>query len=300
MPGKRKNVLDHAEPRDVPLHIQTACLWEVTARKVGNVHRYADFSSTSYLDFALSAAAIARPLDRAMYGWPFGLVLKEAVMETRRVCGQNTNLGILLLLLPLLYCDENHYAIPRLVAKLDMGATRDIFEAIRLASPGGLGDAPEADVKDEPTVTIQQAMKLAADRDLIARQYTNGYADVFDFGVPAFLEAFTKFGCIEAAVIDCQLRWLAAFPDSLIARKNGPELANQVREWAGQVLSLGGLDTPEGRTAGVQLDRFLRADGNQRNPGTTADLVTACLFVALRDDKVKPCDPFRWDASDWL
>jgi triphosphoribosyl-dephospho-CoA synthetase len=29
------------------------------------------------------------------------------------------------------------------------------------------------------------------------------------------------------------------------------------------------------------LDADLRGDGNARNPGTTADLVTAVLFVAL-------------------
>ena len=300
MASKRKFIQDHAEPKDVQLHIQTACLWEATARKVGNVHRYADFAGTTYLDFALSAAAIAKPLDRAMYGWPFGRVLLDAVTETRRVCGQNTNLGILLLLLPLLYCDENHYAIPRLIAKLDLDATTDVFEAIRLAHPGGLGDAAEQDVRHEPTVPLLEAMKLAADRDRIAKQYATGFADVFEFGVPAFSAAFAKFGRVEPAVIECQLKWLAEFPDSLIARKNGDAVAEDVRRRAIDVLTLGGLDTSAGRRAGVALDAHLRADGHKLNPGTTADLVTACLFVALRDDKVKPADPFRWDAADWL
>ncbi len=68
------------------------------------------------------------------------------------------------------------------------------FRAIRKVNPGGLGESPEQDVKSEPTVTLLEAMKLAADRDMIARQYANGYADVFDFGVPAFLAAFEKFG----------------------------------------------------------------------------------------------------------
>ena len=61
------------------------------------------------------------------------------------------------------------------------------MKAIRIANPGGLGNVPEQDVRNEPTVTLLEAMKLAADRDLIARQYANGFADVFDFGVPAFL-----------------------------------------------------------------------------------------------------------------
>ncbi len=300
MTTRRRQSDEPAEPRDVILHVQTACLWEATARKVGNVHRYADFEGTTHLDFALSAAAIADPLSRALHGWPFGLVLKDAVIATRAACGQNTNLGILLLLLPLLYCDSNHYAIPRFLAKLDLGATKDVFEAIRLAAPGGLGDAPKADVKAEPTITILEAMKLAADRDLIARQYANGYRELFEFGVPAFLDAFAKFGRIEPAVIECQLRWLAAFPDSLIARKKGLAVAEDIQRRANAVLDLGGLDTPEGLAAGIALDTHLRTDGNALNPGTTADLVTACLFVALRDGKVKPSDPFRWNVSEWL
>jgi len=143
-------------------------------------------------------------------------------------------------------------------------------------------------------------MKLAADRDMVARQYANGFADVFDFGVPTFLDALNRFGCIEAAVIDSQLHWLAEYADTLIARKAGAAAAADVQRRATDVLRLGGLNTPEGRRAGVELDRHLRSDGNRLNPGTIADLITACLFVALRERKVAPSAPFRWAATDWL
>jgi triphosphoribosyl-dephospho-CoA synthase len=65
-------------------------------------------------------------------------------------------------------------------------------------------------------------------------------------------------------------------------------------------MKLGGLDTADGRRAGVELDRYLRSDGNKLNPGTTADLVAACLFVALRENKVTPSAPFRWHTDEWL
>ena len=93
---------------------------------------------------------------------------------------------------------------------------------------------------------------------------------------------------------------MAEFPDSLIARKNGPAVAEDVRQRVVTVQKLGGLETPAGRAAGVALDRYLRSDGNKLNPGTTADLVTACLFDALWQNKVKPSDPFRWTVPDWL
>jgi triphosphoribosyl-dephospho-CoA synthase len=109
-----------------------------------------------------------------------------------------------------------------------------------------------------------------------------------------------RFGCVEAAVIHCQLAWLVAFPDSLISRKCGPAVAADVQQRATAVVAAGGLETAEGRAAGVALDRHLRSDGNRLNPGTTADLVTACLFVALREGWVASNAPFRWAVPDWL
>jgi hypothetical protein len=44
--------------------------------------------------------------------------------------------------------------------------------------------------------------------------------------------------------------------------------------------------TEESRKLLAELDAWLRAEGNGRNPGTSADLVTACLFVALREGRI--------------
>jgi triphosphoribosyl-dephospho-CoA synthase len=221
------------------------------------------------------------------------------------VVESNTNLGILLLLTPLAQpgapMDREGFSRHVLNTQLcGVEAARDVYEAIRVANPGGLGDAPAADVRSEPTITLLEAMALAADRDLVARQYANGFADVFDFGVPTFLDAYGRFGCVEAAVIDAQLHWLAEYPDTLIVRKAGAAAAADVQRRAADVLRLGGLRTHEGRRAGVELDRHLRSDGNRLNPGAVADLITACLFVALRERKVAPTAPFRWAVSDWL
>jgi triphosphoribosyl-dephospho-CoA synthase len=290
-------------PPGIDLLAEVACIWEVSARKVGNVFPGVSFAETAALDFLLSAAAI-RNAFRFPGSFRTAHVILQAVRETRTAVGQNTNLGIVLLLAPLFNAHEPPLAFRDAVhaglQRLDVQDAKLIYEAIRLANPGGLGDAPEQDVRDEPTVTLLEAMRLAADRDMVARQYASGFADVFDFGVPAFLEAFAKFGCIEAAIIDSQLRWLAKYPDSLIARKNGRAVAEDVQQRAAEVLRLGGIATPEGRAAGVALDRHLRSDGNRLNPGTTADLITACLFVALRENRVTPSAPFHWNVSNWL
>jgi triphosphoribosyl-dephospho-CoA synthase len=287
------------------LCFQLACIWEATARKVGNVHPTKCFADTEYMHFVTSALAIGWVSnDRGGIKTTGGYVY-EAVRDTKRLVGTNTNLGIVLLLAPLFGPTQfKEFPLREAVtAKLARAGVQDaqlVYRAIRLANPGGLGDAPEQDVRSEPAVTLLEAMKLAADRDLIARQYANGYADVFDLGVPAFTDAFAKYGNVEAAVISCQLAWMAAFPDSLIARKRGLAVAEDVQRRVQHVLSLGGLDTPGGRRAGVALDAHLRSDGNKLNPGTTADLVAACLFVALRENKVTPSAPFRWNVPDWL
>jgi triphosphoribosyl-dephospho-CoA synthase len=283
--------------------VQVACIWEVSARKVGNVHPTASFVNTAFTDFLLSAVAINMAFADDC-GRGVGLAVWRAVEDTIEYVGQNTNIGICLLAAPMAAVSKSYplsrVTLQRVLHELTREDAECVYNAIRLANPGGLGDAPEQDVRSKPTVTLLEAMKLAADRDMVARQYANGFADVFDFGVPAFLAGFERFGCIEAAIIDSQLRWLAEYPDSLIARKNGPAVAADAQRRAAEVLRLGGIATPEGRRAGVALDKHLRSDGNKLNPGTTADLITACLFVALRENKVIPAAPFRWQVSDWL
>lgn len=286
----------------VALLVQTACLWEVCARKVGNVHPRADFTDASLSDFALSAAAVGTAWPETE-GLSPGAAVRHLVRATRRVTNTNTNLGILLLLVPLARGYDTgggRDGVTRVLAGLTIDDARAVYEAIRLCRPGGLGTATEQDVAGEPTVTLTRAMALAADRDQIARQYVTAFADVFGFGIPTLMTAFDRYGSVEAAIIDTHLRWLAEQPDSLVARKNSPQAAEEVRRRAAEVVRLGGLATPAGRRAGVALDRYLRHDGHRLNPGTTADLVAACLFVALRENRLVPTAPFPWRVPDWL
>src|SRR6516225_4135717 len=84
----------------IGLCAQLACIWEATARKPGNVHRYRDFEDTTYLDFLLSAAAIAPILETASQR-RIGETVLKCIQATRTVVRKNSNLGIVLLLSPL-------------------------------------------------------------------------------------------------------------------------------------------------------------------------------------------------------
>ena len=74
---------------------------------------------------------------------------------------------------------------------------------------------------------------------------------------------------------------MANYPDSLIARKCGQEIANESSARAKQVLDLNWPETVESQEEFAELDAWLRDDGHRKNPGTSADLVAATLFVGL-------------------
>jgi triphosphoribosyl-dephospho-CoA synthase len=286
--------------RSLSLCAHIACILEVTARKPGNVHRFRDFDDATYLDFLLSAAASA-PVFEQTCARGVGPTVLDGVQRTRQVTSTNTNLGILLLLAPLAAVPREiplADGIPAVLERLTLADARAVFSAIRLARPGGLGAAAEQDVAAEPTLPLREVMALAANRDGIARQYDNGFRDVFQVGIPALLTPQHRDWPLETCIISCHLSLLAACPDTLIARKRGVEEAQEASRFAARVLELGWPNCPEGQRSLLEFDEWLRAVKHERNPGTTADLVTACLFAALREDTMQVPSSRSW-CSTW-
>ena len=204
---------------------------------------------------------------------------------SRDAAGANTNLGIALLLAPLaraaLRSGPLRERLGEVLRELTVDDARDAYAAIRLAGAGALDQPVEHDVRDEPRVTLREAMATAAQRDTIASEYVTDHAVTFEIGLPALADALGDGLGPRDAGVEVALRLLADVPDTLIARKGGSEAATRVTAGARQVLSAGGVRTARGRTALAEFDASLRQKGNALNPGTTADLVTAVLFVAL-------------------
>ena len=277
---------------------QAACLLEATARKPGNVHRFADFDDVTYLDFALSAGVIAEAINRAAKQ-PLGATIWQAVAATRAIVSTNTNLGLILLLAPLAAVSPGEPLREGVAAVLDattVDDARQVYQAIRLAQPGGLGVSPEGqDVHDEPTISLVKTMRLASARDLVARQYATGFADLFDCFVPTLADELARPGrSLEAAIVRAYLVFLADHPDTLIARKRGDVVAREVSARAAGVLAEGWPDTAASTAVAEEFDAWLRADGHARNPGATADLVGAGLFVAIRNAIIAWPISARW------
>lgn len=269
-----------------------ACLWEATAAKPGNVHRGADFADMSYVDFVTSAAVVGPVFDLCTERGLGGTVL-EAVRTTKQAVEVNTNLGTLLLLAPLALAEGDAPLAGKLVAEATAQDTANIYEAIRIASPGGLGKVEQGDVAQAPKHSLLEAMQLAADRDLVARQLANEFCEVAE--VAGDIETKTHRGyALNDAIVRAALRLLSNHPDSLIARKCGEQVAGDVARRASDVLSA--VDQPAYYAALADFDFWLRADGNRRNPGTTADLIAAALFVLLVQDRISW--PIRFYSSD--
>ena len=221
------------------------CQLEVAAPKPGNVHRAADFEDATMIDFLNSGVALGHAIDASLSGEgsdSIGSMILSAVGATSWVTDTNTNLGIVLLLCPLALVHArtgslNSENLTTAFSALTAEDARQVYAGISKTNAGGLqieavnsNVSPEFDVGDPTSAPsdLLAAMSLAAPRDMIARQYTNGLADVFDFVLPAILEGQKRLGLLSSAIIYAHVKTMAEFPDSLISRKVGPADRNPV------------------------------------------------------------------------
>jgi triphosphoribosyl-dephospho-CoA synthase len=273
-------------PAEISAAAQLACLLEASAPKPGNVSPGVSFHDTRYEDFLASAAAIA-PAFLDVDRQSVGDTIRRAIESTRAWADANTNLGIVLLLAPLAHAalgstpKSLRERVRRVIALTTVEDATAVYSAIRLARPGGLGDSATEDVAESPRVTLAAAMELASDRDDVAREYVTAFERTFTVGAPALVKARAAGLDWSDAVVECYLALLATVPDSLIARKLGPDAADEVSRQASAVLAAGGVRTNAGRRALASFDLDLRDVRNTRNPGTTADITAAALFVVL-------------------
>lgn len=263
-----------------------ACVAEVSFRKPGNVSPGYEFHNATAEDFIRSADAAAPAIAKVEESG-VGAAILSAVQATHRTVGHNTNLGIVLLLTPLAAVPPQQSldaGIEKVLSSLTVEDAELTYQAIAAASPGGLGQADSQDVRDRPTGDLRYCMNLAADRDLVAAQYANGFRDVLEYGVSRLMES--RLWPEDFA--EWRMAWLAVsllsqYGDSLIQRKCGSEMDGQVRKRAQSLLSSGWPFVDRHVAMYENFDEFLRADGNRRNPGATADMIAAILFAAFRE-----------------
>jgi triphosphoribosyl-dephospho-CoA synthase len=271
---------------------EAACLLEARAPKPGNVSPGRERRNLTYRDFVVSAAILGSVFRRRAARARVGTLVLETIRRSRAQVGTNTHLGIVLLMAPLAKAALEERTLRgghaglrarlrRVLARLDRQDARAAYEAIRLARPGGLGRVPRQDVRRPPGVTLLEAMRLAAERDAIARAYADAYEAVFTVGVPALERVRRRGADVDQAIAFAFLELLAASPDTLVRRRHGDRAAARVSAEAAKALAAGGPLRPAGRRLVARLDARLRRARPPINPGATADLVAASLFVWL-------------------
>jgi triphosphoribosyl-dephospho-CoA synthase len=276
-----------------------ACAEELAAPKPGNVHVHAAGHGMTIDHFLLSAEVAAPFLCRA--GAPLGQRVLDAVRATRAAVGLNTNLGIILLGAPLVMAGGRSGAdlqadLHDVLDEADVTDSQALFRAIEYAAPGGLGDAPEHDVRRPATVAPRVAMVAAAQRDSIARQWATDFADVFGCGMKAYAAALDRWPDRDWAPLGVYLWFLSAMPDSHVWRKCGAAEAERTRlEAMAMRARLAASTEPAAELpALLEWDGVLKARGV--NPGTSADLTVATILAwrlrQLRgsENRINPID----------
>jgi triphosphoribosyl-dephospho-CoA synthase len=297
--------------------LQLATLLEVSTEKPGNVSFASSFEGTRVEHFLASAVAAGPSFQEAAYR---GIMVAEKRLDVSKVgvgeliksCvanvmawqhGGNTILGTVMLLMPIAVAagmtpTKNGYALDLAALRRNIDVTVratsawdsvHLYEAVDIAVPSGLGDAPDLDVTDpnskerllKENVSLFDVFKIASAYDDICYEWINNYPITFDLAYPYLTEQLqTK--PLNIAVLNTFLRILSERADTFIARKIGKDKALQVSAEAKAVLGLGALETPDGKLRLAEFSRQLRSRGNACNPGTTADLTAATLaLVAL-------------------
>lgn len=306
------------QPHDKAKHIsrclELAILLEASAHKPGNVSVVTNFENTRYEHFLASAVAAAVSFERAaeqgilvsegkiqLTEVSVGRLIKECVVDIDAwQHGGNTLLGTVILLVPIavaagMVSSESAFEISTLrknlrhvVVSTTPEDAINVYKAIRIANPSGLGKAPKLDVNDpnstdlifEEKTSLYQVFKIAESYDSICSEWVNNYQITFDLAYPSLTEQTKNAKDLDTAILHTFLKVLAAHPDTFIARKVGLEKSSEVSLQAKEVLDLG-LETSRGRERLGRFDRKLRKSGNLLNPGTTADIIATALALLV-------------------
>jgi len=298
------------DPELIAKIAQIASVLEVSGHpKPGNVHRTQDFHDMIFEDFLISGVVIGDSMKKAaergqkfkndtysMKKIKLGEIIKEAVLETDKWIGNNTNLGIVLLLTPLSAAagmSEDFTYIRENLGRVMNSTTPDdavnLYDAINIADAGGMGEHDELDVADteardkliNENINMYEVLHMSSKWDLLSHELTNLMPVTFDIGFPTFRAVKPEYG-INKAILQTFITILSKNPDTLISRKYGNDMARMVSADADSILQNGGALTSLGLGLLHEFDKQLVR--NKLNPGTTADLTASSIMVAYLNE----------------
>jgi triphosphoribosyl-dephospho-CoA synthase len=253
---------------------QLAMMLEVcTYPKPGNVDRCHDFTDTR-LEHFLASMIFARPaLEEAERGTGrIGEIIGHAVQQTNSHSGGNTHFGAFILLIPLVYGGDIDGA-KRAIERTDVSDAVAFYKAFAVTKVC-MNESDEIDVKDpdalrllrEREMTLLDVMRHSAPHDMVAREWLTGFS-LTRRGA----DLLREYGPGRKSIGKMFLTLLASEPDTFIIKKHGRTVAEQTLQKAREVLDgVRSLEAFDEECIALDI-----------NPGSTADITIAALFVAL-------------------
>lgn len=302
---------------DITRCVNLASLLELAGwPKPGNVHRTMNFKDTRFEHYLAAIAAIQpnfREFCHKVYKYSMnvgedysfvkmGNFFKDASKEMMKwQNGGNVILGHILILAPLAaaasICLKSErtkfkqfiFNVKKTIDDATVYDTINLYEAIGICKPGGLGKVAKYDVNDENSimqikadkVVLKKIFELSKDHDGISLEYSTGFSVILNEGLPYFFESFKQSSDVNTSVVNTFLKILSDHPDTLIVRKSGLDAAKSVSAKASEILKNGGISAEKGLKLTLALDKELQEKKGKMNPGTTADLVSGVIFCAL-------------------
>jgi triphosphoribosyl-dephospho-CoA synthase len=165
------------------------------------------------------------------------------------------------------------------VGRDDLGPFARALEAAGEGGPlaGALGVALGAG-KD---ATLRDAMRFAAARDPMAREYARSFEVTRELARPALLAALSRADSVRGALVQTYLEVLSEVPDLDVAERAGSREAEDVSRMAHGVLKAGGVHSRRGLEGIANLDGLLRTDPRLAPSATEPPVIAAAFLVAL-------------------
>ena len=292
------------ESKDIAKLAQLASVLEVSGwPKPGNVHRTRNYDDMVFQDFIISGVVIGNIMEELanqakeiddLSKAELGKYILQAVSETDKWISTNTNLGIMMMCIPIAAAaaisdgfDEIQENVGRLMDATTVDDAVNLYDAINIADAGGMGDQEEFDVmsekaKDELRAnnqTMYDVLEISAGWDRLANELTNKMPVCFEIGFPTFrdfLATCDDEDVVNKATVLTFMTILSQIPDTLISRKYGDEIAESVSKKAEGILQFKDDDSFVEKL--LEFDDYLYE--NKYNPGTTADLTAASIFLS--------------------
>jgi len=231
----------------------------------------------------LGVPALAAATSRAGVR-PVGEVVLEAVSGSVSVAG-HADLKVAGYLAPLARAALLKEDLRKVLAGLSHEDARLFVRALETVGPGNLGGTLEGALNIAlgagRDATLRDAMRFAANRDSMAREYARDFEVTRELARPALFGALARIEATRPALVQAYLEVLSEVPDPDVTNRVSHKEAEEVSRMARGVLKAGGVYSRRGLQAVANLDGLLRSDRRLMPTATEPSVIAAAFLLAL-------------------